>query len=111
LHVCRVRSLLHDRALCYNRVGPYDLALYQDSKQLDTRSPAVATVIKMIEHLPEPTQDQVVEHLRRYIAQLQDELDWDRAFDETQAQLIAAARRARQEIAAGYAEAMGHDRL
>jgi hypothetical protein len=49
--------------------------------------------------------------LRRYIAQLQDELDWDRAFDETQAQLIAAARRARQEIAAGYAEAMGHDRL
>jgi hypothetical protein len=49
--------------------------------------------------------------LRLYIAQLQDELDWDRAFDETQTQLIAAARRARQEIAAGHAEAMDHDRL
>ena len=78
---------------------------------MSTRSAAVATVIKMIEHLPEVTQDQVVEHLMEYILYLQDELEWDRAFEERQAQLVAAARRARQEIAAGHAEPMDYDRL
>jgi hypothetical protein len=51
---------------------------------------------------------QVVEHLRLY---LQEELEWDRAFEEKQIQLIAAARRAREEIAAGQAQPMHHDRL
>jgi hypothetical protein len=49
-----------------------------------------------------------VEHLRLY---LQEELEWDRAFEEKQIQLIAAARRAREEIAAGQAQPMHHDRL
>jgi hypothetical protein len=72
---------------------------------------AVETVIKMIESLPEPTQDRVVEHLREYLADLQDDAQWDMTFEKTQAQLSAAARRAKQEIAAGVAEPLDANRL
>lgn len=64
-------------------------------------STAVMTMIKMVESLPDTAQEQVVEHLREYIATLQDDLQWDATFKKTQPQLLAAARRARQEIAAG----------
>ena len=74
-------------------------------------STAIATVIKMIESLPEPVQDQVVDHLREYLEDLQDELQWDSLFKETQQQLVAAARRAKQEIAEGHAKAMDYDQL
>ncbi len=40
-------------------------------------SRAVATVTKMMESLPEPVQDQVVEHLRDHIAYMQDEMKWE----------------------------------
>jgi len=62
-------------------------------------STAIETVTKMLESLPETVQDQVVEHLREYFADLQDELEWDSLFKRTQPQLVAAARRAKQEIA------------
>jgi len=74
-------------------------------------STAIATVIKMMESLPEPVQDQVVDHLREYLEDLQDELQWDSLFKETQQQLVAAARRAKQEIAEGHAKAMDYDQL
>jgi hypothetical protein len=74
-------------------------------------STAVATMIKMVESLPETTQNQVVEHLREYLAELQDELRWDNLFQKTQSQLIAAARRAKQEKAKGLAELMDYDQL
>ena len=57
----------------------------------------------MLESLAEPMQDQVVEHLREYLADMQDELVWSAQFKRTQPQLIAAARRARQQIAEGLA--------
>lgn len=66
-------------------------------------SPAIATVTKMMEALPETAQDQVVDHLREYLAEMESELQWDNLFKNTQPQLIAAARRARQEIAQGLA--------
>ena len=74
-------------------------------------SNAVTTVTQMMESLPEAMQDRVVEHLREYVAELQDELRWDIAFNNTQDQLGAAARRAKQEIAEGKAESMDLDRL
>ncbi len=74
-------------------------------------SNAVTTVTQMMESLPEAMQDRVVEHLREYVAELQDELRWDIAFNNTQDQLVAAARRAKQEIAEGKAEPMDLDRL
>lgn len=74
-------------------------------------STAIATVIKMMETLPEAVQNRVVEHLQEYIADLQDEIEWDIAFRKTQPQLVAAARRARQEIAEGLAQPMDYSRL
>jgi len=65
----------------------------------------------MMETLPELGQNQVVEHLQDYIAEMQDEIQWDISFEKTQKQLIAAARRARQEIATGRAEPLDYSRL
>jgi glycerate-2-kinase len=62
-------------------------------------STAVTTIVKMLESLPIEVQDRVAEHLREYIDDLQDELRWNQSFQRTQSKLIAAARRAKQEIA------------
>ena len=70
---------------------------------------AVATVTKMMESLPEPAQERVVEHLRDYVAEVWDEAQWEAAFEERQDQLVAAARRAREEIAAGQAEPLDYE--
>ncbi len=74
-------------------------------------SNAIITITRMMETLPEALQNQIVEHLREYIAELQDELRWEASFNNTQDQLIVAARRAKQEIAEGKAEPMDLDRL
>ena len=60
-------------------------------------TPAINTVIKMMENLPEDAQDQVVELLREVIVELQDEDAWDTSFKRTQHQLVEAAKRARLE--------------
>ncbi|MBC7228550.1 MAG: hypothetical protein H5T61_15175 [Thermoflexales bacterium] len=65
----------------------------------------------MLETLPEEAQERVVEHLREYILDLQDELLWDRLFQRTQDQLAAVARQAKVEIAMGRAEPMDFERL
>ncbi len=74
-------------------------------------SNAITTMIRMMETLPEALQNQIVDHLREYIADLEDELRWEVSFNRTQEQLMAAARRAKQEIAEGKAEPMDLDRL
>ena len=74
-------------------------------------STAITTVIKMMEALPEYTQNLVAEHIREYIATVQDENAWDSAFQKTQPQLASAARDARQQIAAGHAKPMNHKHL
>jgi len=74
-------------------------------------SNAIATITQMMETLPEALQNQIVEHLREYIAELEDELRWEVSFNRTQEQLVAAARQAKQEIAEGKAEPMNLDRL
>lgn len=74
-------------------------------------STTITTVITMLESLPEPMQDQVVEHLREYLAEMQDELVWSAQFKRSQPQLIAAARRAKQQIAEGLAQPLDYDQL
>ena len=74
-------------------------------------SAAILTMTKMMERLPEPAQDQALEYLRNYIAELRSEQKWDQLFSETQDQLVSAARKARQEIAEGKAQPMDFDRL
>ena len=71
-------------------------------------STAIATVVKMIESLPEDAQDQVVEHLRDYLAEMRDDSKWEDTFNKTQSQLLAAARRAKKEIADGHAKPLNH---
>lgn len=74
-------------------------------------TPAINTVIKMMENLPEDAQDQVVELLREVIVELQDEDAWDTSFNGTQHQLVEAAKRARLEIAEGRSTPMDFSRL
>ncbi len=72
---------------------------------------AIATVVKMMSDLPETAQEQVADRLREYLQEMQDDLRWESLFKRTQPQLIAAARRAKQEIAAGKSSPMDYDRL
>jgi hypothetical protein len=74
-------------------------------------STAIVTVIRMLEELPEATQNQIVEHLREYIEDFQDEVRWESAFEKTQAELVAAALRAKRECADGQAIPLDHDQL
>ena len=74
-------------------------------------SNAITTITRMMETLPDVMQNQIVEHLREYIAEMQDELQWEVAFKNTQDELIKAAQRAKQEISEGKAEPMDLDRL
>ncbi len=74
-------------------------------------SPATSTVEKMLESLPETVRDRVVEHLREYLAELKDELEWDSLFKQTQPLIAAAARRARQEMAEGRVELLNCNQM
>jgi len=74
-------------------------------------STAIADLVEIVEALPSTLQSQVVEHLREYIADLQDEQQWDESFSRTQSALVAAARKAKQERAAGKAEVMDYNQL
>jgi hypothetical protein len=71
----------------------------------------IATLIKMIESLPDPAQEQVVEHLREYLPDVQDEVRWDELIQKTQPNLVEAARTAKQERASGQAAPLDSDRL
>jgi len=74
-------------------------------------TPAVNTIIKMIEQLPESDQERVAEHLREYLAELEDEQKWEDAFAKSQDKLIHTAREARKQIAEGKSEPMDFDKL
>ena len=69
-------------------------------------SPAIATIIKMVESLPRDAQERLVDHIRDYIAELNDEMRWDDSFKRTKTSLVSAARRAKQEIAEGRSMSM-----
>lgn len=71
----------------------------------------IATIVKLLESLPDSKQEQIIEYLREYIADFQDELQWDKSFQKTQNQLIAVARQAKQQITQGQGQPMDYDRL
>lgn len=74
-------------------------------------SPAITTIVKMVESLPDELQEQVAEHIREYIADLEEEKRWDTSFKQTQDKLVAAARKAKQDIAAGQSMPMDYEQL
>lgn len=67
-------------------------------------TPAIETIIKMMETLPEDTQNRVLEHLQDYLADLADEEALDIRFKGTQNQLASAAKRAHEQINQGQAK-------
>jgi hypothetical protein len=64
-------------------------------------SAAITTIIKMVESLPDDLQERVSEHIREYIADLEDEAKWESSFQKSHANLVAAAQQAKREIAEG----------
>lgn len=74
-------------------------------------TPAVNTIIKMIAQLPESDQERVAEHLREYLADLEDEEKWKETFAKSQDKLVYAAREARKQIAEEKSEPMDFDKL
>lgn len=59
---------------------------------------AIVTVVSMMESLPESTQTQVVDHLREFLADLEeDEAQWDAKFTQTESALVETAKLARQQ--------------
>ena len=71
----------------------------------------IATVVKILELLPDFQQEQVIEQLREYIADSQDELRWNQSFRTTQSNLVQAARQAKQQIAQGQGQPLDYDQL
>jgi hypothetical protein len=72
-------------------------------------SRAIATLVKIMESLPETLQDKVVEHLREYLEDLRDEEQWNLSCENTQQSLIIAAQRAKQQISEGKAQPLDID--
>jgi len=74
-------------------------------------SKATETVVKMIESLPGKVQERVVEELRALVEEARDDERWDGLFERKKSRLVAVARKARKEIAAGKASDMDYDKL
>ena len=74
-------------------------------------TPALTTILKMVEDLPEPLQNQVADHLREYIADLDDEEKWDKALARTEEKLAYVTREVTKKIEEGKSEPMDFNRL
>ena len=72
---------------------------------------AIATVVKIMGTLPDAIQNQVVEYLQSYIADLQDEQRWEEAYAKTHTNLVQKAHLAKQQIAEGKALSLNVDEL
>ena len=71
---------------------------------------AIETAVKLLESLPEATQESLVEELRRLALEAQDEAKWDELLARS-SELKAAAQKAREDIAAGQACDMDYGKL
>jgi len=71
----------------------------------------IATIVKILESLPDAQQEKIIQHLREYIADIEDELKWDKSFQKTQNKLVEVARLAKQQIAQGKRQTMDYEQL
>jgi replicative DNA helicase len=72
---------------------------------------AITTIVKMVESLSDELQEQVMEHVRVYLAEIAEEKRWDDSFKRTKTNLVAAARKAKEEMAAGLSTPMDYEQL
>ena len=71
----------------------------------------ITTLLKMIESLPKDQQERVVEHLREYLADLEERNQWDRLFLKSQEDLSRLAKKVKQKVADGEAQDFDYERL
>jgi len=64
-----------------------------------------------LDRLPDELQEQLVEYVRAYIAEIEEEKRWDQSFKQTKNNLVVAARKAKEEIAAGLSAPMDYEQL
>jgi hypothetical protein len=76
-----------------------------------TTTATAATVIKLLETLPEEVQGRVLDHLREYVEELRDEERWTESYARTQGKLAEAANMARQAIADGKSKPLDPESL
>jgi hypothetical protein len=69
------------------------------------------TIAKMVQSLPESLQVIVLEELKEIVAEKIDEAEWNMQFEQKQDQLITAAKKVREQIAAGMVEEMDYEKL
>ncbi len=71
---------------------------------------AIETAVKLLESLPEATQESLVEELRRLALKAQNEAQWDGALANSK-RLRAEVQQARADIAEGQATDMDYEKL
>ena len=71
----------------------------------------IETVTKMLEAYPESVQNKALEQLREYLADITDDLRWDKSFERTSDKLAETARRVREQFRNGETEPFDLDRL
>ena len=74
-------------------------------------TPALTNILKTVEELPEALQNQLAEHIREYLADIEDDEIWDKTFARTQDQLARITREAERQIKEGKSEPMDFSRL
>lgn len=74
-------------------------------------SATITTIVAMLESLPDALQEQVAQHIREFIADLEDEAQWESSFKRTRNSLVAAAQQAKREIAEGQSTPMDYEQL
>ena len=69
------------------------------------------TMMKMLDTLPEGLQERALEHLREYIEDIREDMQWNESFSHSQSKLVTAARQARRSIAEGESTPLDLDML
>ena len=69
------------------------------------------TIDKMIKTIPESMQSSVLDEIQAVITEKHDELEWNIQFQQSQENLIAAAKKVKDEIATGIAKPMDYEKL
>ena len=69
------------------------------------------TIAKMVQSLPESLQIVVLEELKEIVAEKIDDVEWNMQFEQKQDQLIAAAKKVKEQIATGKVEEMDYEKL
>ncbi len=69
------------------------------------------TIARMVQSLPESLQVIVLEELKEIVAEKIDEAEWNMQFEQKQDQLITAAKKVKEQIAAGKVKEMDYEKL